>query len=181
MTQAAGSGRHDNAARYPLEEGVCYLVRGKSADPCYRFAEAQAAAGTPILCVSRTVPERLRMRYDLAGAEMWWITGSPGEGHYDPTAISTLSSDIDEFIDRHPDGSLVVLDGIEYITINVGFEKAVLFLEHLNEFVMPRRATMLVPADPDCYLPMEFARLDRFTGSLSEEELRQMLESSNPE
>ncbi len=181
MTQAAGSGRPESAARFPLEEGVCYLVRGKSAEPCYRFAQAQAAAGTPILCVSRTVPDRLRSRYDLDGAEMWWITGSPGEGHYDPTAISTLSSHIDEFIDKHPDGSLVVLDGIEYITINVGFEKAVLFLEHLNEFVMPRRTTMLVPADPDCYPPTEFARLDRFTGSLTEDEVRQIVESSGPD
>lgn len=179
MPQAAETGRPDNALRFLLEEGVCYLVRGKSAEPCYRVAQSQAETGTPVLCVSRTHPNRLRTRFGLADVEAWWITGSPGEGHFDPTAIGTLSNAIERFIDDHPNGSLVLLDGIEYIAIHVGFEKALLFLERLNECVMPRRATMLVPIDPDCFQPTEFAHLDRFTGGMTEEELRQALESAN--
>ncbi len=181
MTQSAGRGRPDDNTRFPLEDGVCYLVRGKTAEPCYRLAKAWDEAGIPVLCVSRTHPDRLRIRFGLENAETWWITGAPGDGHFDPTAIGTLANGIESFIDDHPDACLVVLDGVEYVSVHVGFEKTLLFVERLNEYVMPRRATMLVPVDPACFQPTEFARLDRFTGSLTEEELRQMVGSSEPE
>lgn len=108
---------------------------------------------------------------------MWWISESPGEGHVDPTAVSTLSSFVVEFIDAHPDGCLIVLDGVEHISMNVGFTKTLRLVEHLNEYVMPRRATILVTIDPECFDPKEFARLDRFTGSISDEELRDSLDT----
>ncbi len=162
---------------YPIEEGVCYLVKGKSVDSTFRFAALRADDGLPVLCVSRIYPERLRTRFGLASVTVWWISESPGEDHFDPTAVGTLSSAIERFIDEHPEGCLVVLDGIEFIAMNTGFAKASLFLEHLNEYVMPRRASMLVPVDPECFDPKEFARLDRFTGGILEEELREALDA----
>ena len=181
MTQSAGDGRPRVATTLPLEEGVCYLVKGKSVDPCYQLAQRRSAARVPVLCVSRIHPDRLRTKYGLARAAIWWITGSPGENHFDPTAIGTLSSAMEGFIDGHADGCLVVLDGIEYITVHVGFPKALFFAEHLNEYVMPRRATMWVPVDPDCFEPTEFARLDRFMDGITESELREALDSGEPE
>ncbi len=177
MPEAFGERKRGLAVPYPIEEGVCYLVRGKSVDSTFRFADVCSEQGLPVVCVSRIYPDRLRSRYGLAGATIWWISESPGEGHFDPTAVGTLSSAIERYIDDHPDGCLIVLDGVEFIAINIGFTKVLLFIEHLNEYVMPRRATMLVPADPECFDPKEFARLDRFTGGLSEDELRDALDA----
>ena len=177
MPQAAGEPNRGLVAPFPLEEGVCYLVRGKSAEGVYRLGEIHAEDGTAVLCISRTYPERLRSRYGFENATLWWISGSPGEGNFDPTAVGTLSSAIERFVDDHPDGCLVVLDGIEFIAIHTGFTKTILFLEHLNEFVMPRRTTLLVPIDPECFDPKEFARLDRFTGGIAEADLRDALDT----
>ena len=177
MPQAYGERDWEAEAPFRIEEGVCYVVRGKSADSTYRLAARQAEQGVPALCVSRTYPDRLRARYRLASAAVWWITESPGEGHFDPTAVGTLSNAIEEYIERHSDGCLVVLDGIEFISIRIGFTKTLLFIERLNEFVMPRRATVLVPVDPDCFDPKEFAQLDRFTGGIAEEDLRDALDT----
>ena len=181
MTESTADGRPEVAVPLPLDEDVCYLVKGKSADPCYQLAQRRATAGTSVLCVSRVHPDRLRAKYELTRAAIWWITGSPGENHFDPSAIGTLSSAMEGFIDSHPDSCLVVLDGIEYITVHVGFPRALFFAEHLNEYVMPRRATMLVPVDPDCFEPVEFARLERFMDGLTEGELREALGSGGPE
>ncbi len=177
MPQAYGDGKRGLVSPFPLDEGVCYLVRGKSVDSTYRLAALRADEGTPVLCVSRIHPDRLRSSFGLGHATLWWISESPGEGHFDPTAVGTLSRAIEQFIDDNPNGSLVVLDGIEFISINIGFLKAFLFLEHLNEYVMPRRTSMLVPADPECFDPKEFARLDRFTGGIVEEDLRDALDT----
>ncbi len=177
MPAAEGGREREATSPFPLEEGVCYLVRGKSVESTFRLAHLRARDGLPVLCVSRIHPERLRAKYGLADAELWWISETPGHGYFDPTAVGTLSSAIEGFIEGHPDGCLVVLDGVEYIAINIGFTKTILFIEHLNEFVMPRQATMLVPVDPECFDPQEFARLDRFTGGISEEELRNTLDA----
>ncbi len=177
VPQAYGTEREGPGVPFPLEEGVCYLVKGKTSDAAYRLAQHHAMEGVPVLCVSRSFPDRLRSKYGLANATMWWISGSPGEGHFDPTAVGTLSGAIERFIDEHPDGCLVLVDGIEYIAIQIGFTKTLLFLEHLNEFVMPRRATMLVPVDPECFEPKEFARLDRFTGGIAEDDLRDAIDT----
>lgn len=177
MPQAYGTERSGPGVPFPLEEGICYLVKGKTADAAYRLVQFHASEGAPVLGVSRIYPDRLRARYGLADATLWWITSSPGEGHFDPTAVGTISGAIERFIDEHPDGCLVLLDGIEYIALQLGFTKTLLFLEHLNEFVMPRRATLLVPVDPECFDPKEFARLDRFTGGITEEELREALDT----
>lgn len=177
MPQAHGGDGPGPVAPFPLEESVCYLVKGKTADPAYRLAQYHAAEGVPVLCVSRIFPDRLRVKHGLTHATLWWISNSPGEGHFDPTAVSTLSRAMERFIEAHPDGCLVLLDGIEFIAIQLGFTKTLLFLEHLNEFVMPRRVTMLVPVDPECFDPKEFARLDRFTGGIMGEDLRDALDT----
>ncbi len=177
MPQAAGEGKRGLVVPFVLVEGVCYLVRGKSADSTFRLAGHYLEQGVPVLCASRMYPSRLHARYGLASATLFWISESPGEGHVDPTAVSTLSSSIETFIESHPDGCVVVLDGIEYISMNIGFTKALRFIEHLNECVMPGRATILVTVDPECFEPKEFARLDRFTGTLAEENLREALDA----
>lgn len=177
MPQVYGERDRTADAPFPVEEGMCYLVQGKSVDPTYRFASLREEQGVPVLCVSRIYPVRLRAKYGLATATVWWITESPGDGHFDPTAVGTLSGAIEEYADRHPEGCLVVLDGLEFIAIRIGFTKTVLFLEHLNEFVMPRPVALLVPVDPDCFDPKEFAQLDRFTGGILEEDLRDAVDS----
>ncbi len=177
MPQAYDAGKRGLVNPFPLDEGVCYLVRGKSVDSTYRLAALRAEDGTPVLGVSRIHPDRLRSKYGLEHAVLWWISESPGDGHFDPTAVGSLSQAIQQFIDDNPDGCLVLLDGVEFISINIGFLKAFLFVEHLNEYVMPRRATMLVPVDPECFDPKEFARLDRFTGGIVEEDLRDALDT----
>ncbi len=177
MTQASDSRRLIAGEPFPLEEGVCYLLKGKTVDSAYRLARRAAESGVPVLCVSRIHPDRIRAKYGFTGASTWWISGSPGETNYDPTAVGTLSSAIETFIKNRPDGCFVLLDGIEFIAVHIGFTKALIFVEHLNEYVMPRRATLMVPVDPDCFEPTDFARLDRFTESVLENELRDALDA----
>jgi two-component system cell cycle response regulator len=163
-----------------LETGTCYLVKGKEVGTSYRLFQEFVERGTPGLCITRIYPEKVRSRYSLASVPVWWISDSPGDRHFAPTSVSGLAKLIETFIDDHPDGCVVLLDGVEYIMNNVGFDKHLLFIEHMNEYVMPRRAIVLVTVDPDCFQPSEFARLGRFLENIDELELRQVLENRAP-
>ena len=155
-----------------LDEGTCYLVKGKTVRAAYRFVERLHDDGTPVLVISRLHPDRIRAKFGLHDIPTWWLSQSPGEGHYDPTAVGTLASSIETFSEAHPEGCVVLLDGIEYLSMNNGFTKTMFFLEHLNEYVMARHLTVLVPIDPECYEPKEVARLERSMESLEMSDLR---------
>jgi len=62
---------------------------------------------------------------------------------------------------------------------NIGFDKDMLFVEHMNEYVMSRKAIILFTVDPECFKLYEFARLERSLKSIDEPQLRQTLD--NPE
>ncbi len=164
---------------FGLEEGTCYLVRGKKAETSYLLFQAIVELGTPGLCITTMFPEKVRSRYSLASVPVWWISFVPGDQHYAPNAIGILAKMIEGFVDQNPAGCVVLLDGVESIMNNIGFDKDMLFVEHMNEYVMSRKAVVLVTVDPECFKLSEFARLERSLESIDEPRLRQALD--NPE
>jgi Protein of unknown function (DUF835) len=164
---------------FGLEEGTCYLVRGKKAETSYLLFQAVVEKGTPGLCITTMYPEKVRSLYSLASVPVWWISFVPGDQHYAPNAIGTLAKMIEGFVDQNPTGCVVLLDGVESIMNNIGFDKDMLFVEHMNEYVMSRKAVVLFTVDPECFELSEFARLERSLKSIDEPQLRQALD--NPE
>ena len=164
---------------FGLEVGTCYLVRGKQAETSYLLFQAIVEQGTPGLCITTMYPEKVRTRYSLASVPVWWISFVPGDRHYAPNAIATLAKVIEGFVDENPAGCVVLLDGVESIMNNIGFDKDMLFVEHMNEYVMSRKAIVLFTVDPECFKLSEFARLERSLKSIDEPQLRQTLD--NPE
>jgi len=164
---------------FGLEEGTCYLVRGKQSETSYLLFQAVVEQGTPGLCITTMYPEKVRLRYSLASVPVWWISFVPGDRHYAPNAIGILAKVIEGFVDENPAGCVVLLDGVESIMNNIGFDKDMLFVEHMNEYVMSRKAIILFTVDPECFKLSEFARLERSLKSIDEPQLRQTLD--NPE
>src|SRR6266704_3475774 len=93
---------------FGLEEGTCYLVRGKKAETSYLLFQAIVEKGTPGLCITTLYPEKVRSRYSLASFPVWWISFVPGDQHYAPNAIGILAKMIEGFVDQNPAGSVVL-------------------------------------------------------------------------
>lgn len=177
MPHTSGNDRPKLGEPFGIEAGTCYLIKGKQTETSYRLFQEVVERGTPGLCITRIYPDKVRSRYGLASVPVWWISFIPGDQHYAPTAITMLAKVIESFIDDHPDGCVVLLDAVECIMNSVGFDKDLLFVDHMNEYVMPRKAIVLVPVDPECFTPSQFARLERTLESVDELELRGALEN----
>src|SRR5256712_11169136 len=108
---------------FGLEEGTCSLVRGKQSETSYLLFQAVVEQGTPGLCITTMYPEKVRLRYSLASVPVWWISFVPGDRHYAPNAIGILAKVIEGFVDENPAGCVVLLDGVESIMNNIGFDK----------------------------------------------------------
>ncbi|TLZ51364.1 MAG: DUF835 domain-containing protein [Methanobacteriota archaeon] len=157
----SGGGSEDRAAALELSRGVCYLVEEKKPDLAYRLFKQLVADGLPGLVVTRLYPERVRRERSLPDVKVLWLSHTPGEDYHNPTAIGTLAKTISRFIEDHAGEAVVLLDGLEYLVVNNGFLQTLMFVEHVNEFVMQRKAVVLIPCSPEALEEKELALLER--------------------
>ena len=160
-----------------LERGSCYLVKEKKPELSFRLFELLLGQRTPGLCITRQYPERVRRERGLSDVRVIWLSHTPGEDFHNPTAIGTLAKVIQKFIEDNNGEGAVLLDGLEYLIINNGFLQTLMFVEHVNEFVMQHRAVIILPVSPDTLEEKELALLERNVKVLESPGLKTDLEA----
>ena len=155
----AGGG--ERVASLELSRGVCYLVEEKKPDLAYRLLRDLTGDGLPGLVITRQYPDRVRRERALPTMKILWLSHTPGEDYHNPTAIGNLAKTISRFIEEHGGEAVVLLDGLEYLIVNNGFLQTLMFVEHVNEFVMQRKAVVLIPVAPGALEEKELALLER--------------------
>lgn len=126
----------------------------------YKLFESTLGEGVPGLCVTRQFPDKIREIFDLKDTRILWLSHTPGKDHHNPTSIGTLATIISSFIERYKK-CVVLIDGLEYLVINNGFQQVLRFVEHINEQVMQSRSTILVPISPSAFSEKELALIER--------------------
>ena len=142
-------------------ECACYLVEEAKPRLSFRMFRLLTADGTPGLCITRIYPDIAREKYPLRGVRVVWLADAPEEDSLRPMGIVNLSKTIEDFIEQHPEGCAILLDGIEFLILRNGFDPVLSFVAHLNEFVMRRKAIVLLPVSPATLERKELARLER--------------------
>ena len=139
---------------------MCYVVRERKPFLSYKLFENAITDGAPALCVTRQYPDKIRESFDLEQTRIMWLSHTPGKDHHNPTSIGTLATVISSFIERY-EKCVVIIDGLEYLVINNGFQQVLRFVEHINEQVMQSKSTVLVPISPNAFSEKELALLER--------------------
>jgi archaellum biogenesis ATPase FlaH len=135
-------------------------VRERKPFLSYKLFENALADNVPGLCVTRQFPDKVREAFELKDTRILWLSHTPGKDHHNPTSIGTLATIISSFIERY-DKCVVLIDGLEYLVINNGFQQVLRFAEHINEQVMQSRSTVLIPISPNAFSEKELALLER--------------------
>src|SRR6266545_7761072 len=174
---AAADSMSNSPNTVPLAPGACYLIKEKKPDLSYRLFAMLTRGGTPGLIITRQYPERVRRERDLQGGRIIWLSHTPGEDYHNPTAIGSLAKLISGFVEENQGVAVVLLDGLEYLSINNGFLQTLMFVEHVNEFVMQRKAIVLLPVSPDALEEKELALLERNLKVLESPALKTDLET----
>jgi hypothetical protein len=160
-----------------IEKGVCYLVKEKKPEVSYRLFEVLLEQKIPGLVVTRQYPERVRRERGLTDVRIVWLSHTPGEDFHNPTAIGTLAKVLQKFIEDNNGEGVVLLDGLEFLIINNGFLQTLMFVEHVNEFIMQHRAIVLLPVSPETLEEKELALLERNIKVLESPALKTDLET----
>ena len=144
-----------------LLEGTCYLIKEPKAQLSFRVFRELVKQGTAGLCITRIYPDLAREKFGLDGGRILWLADAPADGVLRPTAIVNLSKAIEGFLEEHPDGGVVLLDGLEYLILRNGYDATLMFVEHLSEFVVRGRGILLLPLSPETLDRKEVARVER--------------------
>jgi len=118
----------------------------------FRVYRELVRQGTPGMCITRVYPDLAREKFGLEDGRVLWLR---------PTAIVNLSKAIEVFLDEHPQGGVVLLDGLEYLILRNGYDAVLQFVEHLRDLVVRGRGIVLIPLSPATLDRKEVARVER--------------------
>ena len=143
-----------------LRPGAIYLVKERKPSLSYRLFEKAVGSGLPGLCVTRQHPTRLKEDLNIPNTKLLWLSQTPGKGHHNPTDIGALATLISSFIEKYRK-SVCLIDGLEYLVINNGFQQVLKFTELINEQVMQSESMIFIPISQNAFSDKEMALLER--------------------
>ncbi len=138
-----------------LEKGFNYLLYEEKASITYELVAELSKQGDPVLCITTIFPKKLKKMYNMETAEILWLTDSGS----DPKALKPTRLDfeitrsITKFF-KNNEGSVVFLDGFEYLLSENGFDKARRFIKRINDTASMTDGTFIICVNKDA-IPRE--------------------------
>lgn len=148
-----------------LEEGRVYLVKEKKPEKALAAFRHAIESGWRPLYVTRQHPNHVAKRHADREIRVVWLSTTLGKDYVDPHNLNSLSNLIANFVNEGP-RAILLLDGIEYLTINNDFARILHFLEYVNEQIALRRAAVILSVDDRAFNPKELALIERNTVAL---------------
>jgi len=143
-----------------VRPGHSVLVEAKAGDLAYRMFISDLASGGQGLLIARMHPDQIRERYGLRNTPILWLTTKSGPDNVDPARINLLLHSAVSFLHREG-GSIVLLDGLEYLQTYNSPEAVMQFIYSLTDAVMVSGSKLIVAVDPEALGQWDLPRLER--------------------
>ncbi len=146
-----------------IKGGSSYLFTSKGVARAYEVLKKLLSEGKRGLVITRTHPNRVQQLYSLGCPIMWIAKSSSAAGgviSLEPTRLMKIHSTISDFIKANP-GSVVLLDGLEYLITENGFGPVMKAVQLTNEEVAMSGSFLLVPLDPRTLETQQLGFLER--------------------
>lgn len=143
-----------------LDEGLNYLVIDKDPGTSYQWFLGLARRERPSLCMTTTFPEKIVKEYHLEQVELYWLSDTnPGPKTLDPKRLDfEVIRAISNFAKNFKGGAML-LDGLEYVVVENGFDKTYKFIKRVNDLCSVHGMTFIVPITPGALGPDELTML----------------------
>jgi hypothetical protein len=143
-----------------VEPGCSVLVKAKGGDLAYRMFVNEIAMGGQGLLITRLHPDQVGEVYGLRNTPMIWLATKPGPDSLGPASISVLRHTTEKFLERGI-GSIILLDGLEYLSTYNSLERVLPFVYGLRDAVMVSGSKLIVTVDPETMGDRELRLLER--------------------
>jgi len=148
-----------------------YIVKEEKAETIYKYFTTLLEKNKKGLCITRTHPKELGLDLDTKNVKYLWLSRSEKDaGQYaqsvSPTELAKLASQIVIFMDKSKQ-SVVLLEGIEYLFSQNGFQPVLRFVQMLSEKSVVFNSYLLLSLNPAAMSEREYRLLAKeMTGEL---------------
>jgi len=120
--------------------------------------------GASGLSLSRTHPDKLRLRYGIT-CPMFWLSQVERKECIDPTSLAVLCHTIIEFMKTNKRPA-VILEVLEYLVTQTDFITVLKHLHIINDYVKMLGAVFILPLCSAAFHSRELSLLEREFGNL---------------
>ncbi len=149
-----------SAKKYELRRGLSYLVKEQKPERSFDIFVDQVTHNIPGLCITRQYPATVRQEWGLEKTPIIWLSNQLGKVYVNPSNIGILGDTVIRFIEK-ADDSVIMIDGIEFLIVNNGFDKVLKMIHRITEVVMEYRSRLIISVDPRALDIRELALLER--------------------
>ncbi|MDY6771646.1 MAG: DUF835 domain-containing protein [Candidatus Nanohaloarchaea archaeon] len=155
-TEEEGASSPDIREEYEdMEPGYAYLILEQGTEYGFQLFR-QGVTETPGLCFSRKYPEKIKKRHELEETPVFWFTEREDvedERTVEPFRLNFLEETMTSFIEKNieeDNGSIILMDGVEYLMFKNPFEKFIDFIEDLVDHISDKPdVTLLLTMEED--------------------------------
>ncbi|MFQ6107582.1 MAG: DUF835 domain-containing protein [Thermoplasmata archaeon] len=132
-----------------VELGYNHLMIDESPTSAYEQFNSLVKRNIPGLVISTTYPEKLKREISVENVELYWLTDTSSEYKtLDPKRLDfEIMRAISNFV-KKAEGGTILLDGVEYLAVENGFDVALKFMKKVNDLCSINDATLIVPITP---------------------------------
>ncbi len=124
------------------------------------------------LIISRYPEDMAREKFGVERIPIFWLTKVAGKNTVNPRRLEYLTHIIVSFITKKEGPKTVLLEGVEYINVEVGFSALFKFLTIIKDYAVVNDAIVLVMVGEEAFPEKEWALLRREFPTLKEIEVR---------
>jgi len=139
-----------NGKDYEIKSGHSYIV--EDPDKARRIYSELVSNGNKGLCISRMHPDYLSREYGIKDSK--WIANEPGHTGPQPRVLTDI---VKKYTSKN-NGSVVLLDALEYIMINNDFNTIMNMVENISE---DPNSSLIIGISSKCFDKKELALLKR--------------------
>lgn len=145
-----------------VDLGYNHLIIDYSPSTAYEQFNSLLKKNIPGLIISTTYPEKLKREVVTETIELYWLTDTSSEYKtLDPKRLDfEIMRAISNFV-KKAEGGAILLDGIEYLAVENGFDVTLKFMKKVNDLCSINDATLIVPITPLSLPPDQLSMLKK--------------------
>lgn len=137
-----------------------YIVLEKKPEKSFEIFVDLVTHGIQGFVVSREYSEKIKEKYSLVKTPMVWLSRSERENAITPDDLPKLTFVIEEFT-RKSEESVILMDGLEYLITQAGFDTVLKYLQELKDTIILNNSRLIIPIHREALSPKEFSVLER--------------------
>lgn len=144
-----------------FELGRTYALLDRGWDRMLMIARDALRLGMEVLLISGARPDMDKERWQGRPPDRLWIGRAKGKDGVPPDRLPSLLRRVASFAEAGR-GRVILLDGIECLSLSNGIRRIQMFMEDLNDIVMGSGSILFVALEPRLFDPRSLARLLRY-------------------